>query len=150
VPRGGRRSGTQGKAYASRTDLAMPMMAAPGQQYGKVTEQMDAQRALPMARAATDIPPAPSQAPRAAAAAPPVPLPGQLTSLDAPTQRPTEPITAGLDIGPGPGPEALGELGGYAGDDVGMELRAIYSRFPTEDLRRVLEMLDTDDGTGRS
>ena len=46
-----------------------------------------------------------------------------------------------------PGPEALGALGG-CGEDVNMQLRAIYTRFPNEDLRRVLEMLDTDDGSG--
>ena len=28
--------------------------------------------------------------------------------LDAPTERPNEPITAGLSTGPGPGPEAIG------------------------------------------
>ena len=31
----------------------------------------------------------------------------ELTSLYAPSQRPNEPVTAGVDIGPGPGSEAL-------------------------------------------
>ena len=31
-----------------------------------------------------------------------------LTGLYAPSQRPNEPVTAGVDIGPGPGSEALG------------------------------------------
>jgi hypothetical protein len=31
-----------------------------------------------------------------------------ITSLYAPTQRPDEPVTAGLALGPGPGPEARG------------------------------------------
>lgn len=44
---------------------------------------------------------------------PPVPAspPPSMVPLDAPTQRATEPITAGLPVGPGPGPEALGFQG---------------------------------------
>lgn len=34
--------------------------------------------------------------------------PSQITSLYAPTERPSEPITAGIARGEGPGPEALG------------------------------------------
>jgi hypothetical protein len=34
--------------------------------------------------------------------------PSQITSLYAPTERPDEPITAGIARGEGPGPEALG------------------------------------------
>ena len=36
--------------------------------------------------------------------------------FDAPTQRPDEPITSGADIGPGPGPEALGAPPASQGD----------------------------------
>lgn len=32
----------------------------------------------------------------------------KITPLDAPTERPDEPVTAGAPSGPGPGPEALG------------------------------------------
>lgn len=76
-------------------------------------------------------------------------LPGQVTPLGAPTERPNEPITAGLSIGAGAGAEVLGPLGGL-GEDVGMQLRAVFSRFPNEDLRRIIEMIDTDDGSGLS
>lgn len=34
--------------------------------------------------------------------------PSQITSLYAPSERPDEPVTAGVDIGPGPGSEVLG------------------------------------------
>jgi hypothetical protein len=64
--------------------------------------------------------------------------------LDAPTQRPDEPLTAGLPVGAGPGPEVLGALGG-GGEDVATQLRAIYARFPNEDLRSLLELIDDED-----
>src|SRR5688572_23509383 len=35
------------------------------------------------------------------------PLRGPLVGLDEPTRRVDEPVTAGLPVGPGPGPEAL-------------------------------------------
>lgn len=149
MPRGGQRTGKPGKSYGNRTDLnpAVPIKAAPGQQYGKATAQIEAQRAVPVARPATDVvAPAPAVGPDASApasgpAAPPMPLPGQVIPLDAPSQRPGEPITAGLAMGAGAGPEALGPLGG-GGEDVGMQLRAIYAQFPNEDLRSLLELLD--------
>jgi hypothetical protein len=153
MPRGGRRYGTPGRAYSNRTDLngpkPVPARAASGQTYGKRSEQMAAQRAMPISRPSTDAVPS---APTGAGPAPPAPTgprPGGVVPLDAPSQRPNEPLTAGLPVGPGPGPEALGDLAGLGGD-VNMQLRAIFSRYPNEDLRRVLEMIDTDDGSGLS
>ena len=46
-----------------------------------------------------------SAAAPAPSATPQGPLPGELL-FDHPTQRPNEPVTAGLPVGPGPGPEA--------------------------------------------
>ncbi len=142
MPRGGRRTGTPGKSYGNRTDLAVPAAAAKGQQYGAATAQLAAQRAVPVARPSTDQMPAPT--PGGAPPMPGGPMPGQITPLDAPSARPNEPITAGLPVGAGPGPEALGPLG-MGGEDVGMELRAIYARFPNEELRTLIEMLDDDE-----
>lgn len=121
----------------------MPAQAATGQQYGKAGAQLAAQKALPVSRPATDAMPGPRPT---GPGRPPVPtaMPGQMTPLDAPTARPNEPITAGLPVGPGAGPEALGPLG-MGGEDVGMELRAIYARYPNEELRTLIEMLDDDD-----
>jgi len=65
-----------------------------------------------------------------------------LTPLDAPTQRPGEPVTAGLAVGPGAGP-SLGA--NTANDDVEAQLRATYARFPTEQLRSLIEMIDDGD-----
>lgn len=83
-------------------------------------------------------------APTGGAGAPAFTLPGQVVGLDAPTQRPGEPLTAGLPHGAGPGPESLG-VHGVGGEDVATQLRAIYTRYPNEDLRALLEMIDDDD-----
>lgn len=93
--RGGARQGTLGERYPNRTDLAAPKPDFEDQTYG--TER--AQRALQQATI-------PAQAPTAQSR-PVMPPPIPPTPLDAPTQRPWEPETAGLPIGPGPGPEAL-------------------------------------------
>lgn len=104
---GGARQGTPGTAYANRSDLAaQPVATAKGQEYGKATAQAEAQRAVPLAQ----MPPPPTA--QASAAPPPGsfagPYPGEVTGLDAPTERPREPLTHGLSIGPGGGPEVLG------------------------------------------
>ena len=85
-----------------RTEIVptLTCQLVPNQEYGKAAMQQRAQQAVPMA-----------QAPNVAASAPqaqqrPSVVPGSLPYI-APTQRPTEPITAGIDVGPGPGSEAI-------------------------------------------
>jgi len=104
-PRGGPRVGTPGRQYANRSDLtAQPVRVATGQPYGEAGAQAAAQRAVPLPQ---------TPGPPTVAAAPPVsgppggPYPGEVTSLQAPTQRPNEPLTHGLPMGPGAGPEVL-------------------------------------------
>lgn len=112
MPRGGRREGRPGKAYAARTDL-QAVKVAPSKQYGQAAAQAAAQRAVPLAGATSPGPMPTGGAPAAGAPAPrPMPgvMPGAVTPLDAPTQRPSEPLTAGMPMGPGAGPEALGAL----------------------------------------
>jgi hypothetical protein len=77
--------------------------------------------------------PAPAQA--AAGAGPP--------ELDfaRPTERPGEPVTAGLAMGPGAGPEILG-FGGVVNDSIGDTLRALYAQNPNNDILRLLELHD--------
>lgn len=70
-----------------------------------------------------------------------------LIPLDAPTQRPEEPITAGVDAGAGPGSEILNLPQGVGmGQDVdsGIQaIRAMYLNDPrNQDLRRILELVD--------
>ena len=102
--RGGPRQGQPGAAYTNRQDLnekpRLPVAAAAGQEYGARKAQEDAQRAMPMAAA----PPPPTPG---AAGPPPGPAPGSFGPLTRPTERPNEPMTAGVPMGPGPGPEAL-------------------------------------------
>lgn len=130
MPRGGRRTGTPGQQYANRSDLAqskLPVKVVTNQPYGEAGQQQAAQQAIPMAS-----PPAPGQglAPPPSAAPPQAPqgpgqpappqnaltqgvqgpLPGQLTPLTAPTQRPSEPLTTGIASGAGAGPEVLGNF----------------------------------------
>ena len=76
--RGGARQGTPGKGYSNRTDLI-----------SNYDQSKDTAAAGGM------------EAP----AGPIVPFsPDDIPGLDTPTERPGEPVTAGLPIGPGPGP----------------------------------------------
>jgi hypothetical protein len=97
MARGGRRSGSPGAAYANRTDLnggaALPAMAATGQPYGQAGQQLAAQQAIPIQTQPSPVPAGP--------------LPGELTALHAPSERPNEPVTHGVSVGPGAGPEIL-------------------------------------------
>ena len=116
--RGGTRAGTPGAAYPNRTDLqgqsSLPARVATGQTYGKAQAQLQAQRTVPMA-----APPQPGVPP---VTAPPVGgggmpspgmqggsiAPGAFGPLDRPTERPGEPVTTGIAMGRGAGPEAMG------------------------------------------
>jgi hypothetical protein len=109
------------KPTANRTDVE-PITVAPATQYGDRSRQQAAQRAVPLgsppqgppAAAAIGSPGAP--APTGGANGPPQPGlppvtgPGILPFLH-PSNRPNEPVTAGLPTGPGPGPEALTGVG---------------------------------------
>lgn len=70
-----------------------------------------------------------------------------LIPIDEPTRRPEQPITAGVDMGAGPGSEVLNLPQGVGmGQDVdsGIQaIRAMYIRDPrNQDLRRILELVD--------
>lgn len=122
--RGGARTGTPGQGYANRTDLhaVQPIRVAPSAQYGQGVAQADAQRAIPL----------PAQPPPAApmgGAAPPAPqgppvLPGSLGEFHRPTERPSEPLQAGLATGPGGGPPPA--------PDPMLTVAAILNRLPAE------------------
>lgn len=100
MARGGERLGTQGTSYSNRTDLvAQPVRTGTGQTYGDAKAQADAQRAMPLAGGPAPIPGAPPEVEHPA-----------IGSLYAPTARPDEPVTAGIDSGPGPGPAFGGAL----------------------------------------
>lgn len=139
MPRGGRRAGTPGKSYGNRTDLntnrTLPVRTAPGQAYGVAGQQAEAQRAIPL-RPQPPAGPPPSTDAMPGPAGPSSPV----VPLDAPTARPNEPLTAGVNIGPGPGAPPMSQP---APDPLIEELRAVYLAFPNEDLRELLEDYDT-------
>lgn len=87
-----------------------------------------------MANAPLSTSPAPAGGGGPHPPAPAGPSPGSLTPLDAPTQRPNEPLTAGAPFGPGAGP--------MAGNTTVDQLRALYMADPNEDIRQLLEAYD--------
>lgn len=95
--------------HARRTDggPAQVMSAAPDQAYGEKTAQLNAQRIAPMG-GATPMPGAatPASGDQGGAAAPGMPAYHGMP-FDRPSERPNEPTTHGVDIGPGAGSEAL-------------------------------------------
>lgn len=80
--------------YAKRIDR-MPANA-----YGEQKQTAEIASGAPLAKT-PDVRPAPASEVKQAATM------GEVTPLFAPTQRPTEPITNGIAVGPGAGPEAL-------------------------------------------
>ena len=82
--------------FSKRTDMNMGSIA-----YGEGVETAAIQSGAPLAKTA-DVRGARASDVREAAAQAPI------TPLFAPTQRPDEPITSGIAMGAGPGPEVLG------------------------------------------
>jgi len=116
-------------------DQSPAMMAARGQTYGKRKEQLDAQRAVPMGRAPTEV-----QAQQVARR----PQPAAPGSLTAPTSRPMEPITAGAPFGAGPGPGAMGLPMMQPTEDVAVsELRQILMSYPSDELADLLDAYES-------
>lgn len=129
MPRGGKRTGKG--PYGNRTDMNRPqaVQAAPSKVYGQGVAQEASQRAVPVA-----APPAQRQAvapATPAAGAPPGPPPGGMGDLLRPTERPDEPMTAGMSLGAGPGPEALGQM---FQDPAKQDLMAFAPYLPTLEL----------------
>lgn len=118
MPRGGKRRGTPGKAYANRTDLTSDY--APGSAAGGgMTPPVQQQPLM----------------------GPPIGA-DQVPNLSDPTMRPQEPVTAGLPVGPGPGPEALGPMPPPPVDPVRQVIQAMMLVSNNPDLARVLARLD--------
>lgn len=115
---GGARTGTPGVAYPNRTDMTasagtQPATAPTGQPYGQHGQQIAAQQAIP------------------------------LPAFDAPTGRPNEPVTAGLNSGPGPTAAEAGIPGAPGSkQSVSEQLRAIFTVYPTDDLADMIAALD--------
>jgi len=106
----------------------MAVQAATGQTYGEAGKQMAAQRAVPMGAPPTEAP----QMQR--------PVPGTLGALTRPTERPSEPITAGANFGAGPNAIAAGIPIPQSPTALAVdEIRAIAQLYGSDDL---LDLLD--------
>lgn len=108
---------------ARRTDggPGQPVRLAPAEFHGQRQQMTQLQQAAPMA-AGTEPPPGAGLPPFA----------GQ--AFRTPTDRPGEPVTAGAPFGPGA--PAVTRL---LPDDPLELLRAVYAKYPTEGIRRLLE-----------
>lgn len=141
---GGPRVGTPGRAYPNRSDLTSgAVRTVKGQEYGAAGAQAAAQKAVPVAGGATAVTPVPQTGPPG-----PAPLPASFVSPDetptlgGPSARPGEPLTAGLSFGPGRTPQPGDQTPANTVDqDVAARLRALYSMFPTSELRELIEQL---------
>jgi hypothetical protein len=108
-----------------------------GLAYGQGQAQMAQQTAAPMAGN-----------PAAATSAPAVSNLPQITGITEPTQRPNEPVTHGIDMGPGAGSEAValpGAVPDTSTDNAAKFIQALYLQDPrNEDVRRMLEYLSAE------
>lgn len=114
-------------AKGQRTDLntaqsRVKRMAAKNQTYGKATEQMESQRAVPMGAGPTQVQ---------------GPTPGGAL-FSRPTERPDEPITAGAPFGDGIGPMAAGVPMYNPRESAIEEIRMIADMDQNEDLQNLL------------
>lgn len=102
---------------SQRTDV-QPLRAPTGMPYGDQGPLLDAQRQAPL---------------------PETPRPN-ITGLDAPTARPSEPVTAGAPFGPGPGPEALAlrAPGQPVGGAISQAIARAAANDPTGELAKLL------------
>ena len=117
MPRGGKRQGTPGRAYSNRTDLGMDY--SPGDAAaGGMQAPADQRQFMPPAIGVDQVP-----------------------NLSDPTMRPDEPVTAGVDVGVGPGMDALGPMPPSPMDPVRQAIQAMMLVSPNPDLVRVLNRL---------
>lgn len=93
-------------------------------QYGDQARMDRMQQAIPVDAAPTDAAPPPA--------------------LLRPSERPGEPVTAGIPMGAGPGPEALAPAGIEAGSrlDLILTVRAAAARYPNPNLLALLRDLE--------
>jgi hypothetical protein len=115
---GGPRQGTPGRGYGNRTDLLMARKPA--------SANLDA----------TGRPITGQAAPQPGQQAPQI-TPDQTPTPTQPTMYPDEPVTAGLPIGPGAGPEGLASAPAPPNPTIDL-LRALLAKTDNPDIRRLL------------
>lgn len=89
-----------------RTDggAAQALQQLPNAKYGENAQYQSLQQGAPLAASGQG----PSASPLDPGSMPPNPAAGQVVPFSAPSNRPSEPVTAGAALGAGPGPESLG------------------------------------------
>lgn len=124
--------------YSKRTDggPAQVLSAAPDQDYGQQKTQLDAQRLAPMGAAAPMPPSASPASPDAGQQMPAY----QGGAFNAPSSRPGEPITTGVDIGPGAGSNVLNVQPVQPGKGTGA-MTALLQKFAATDTTGILGQL---------
>lgn len=126
MPPGGTRTAKAGATYANRSDLNGSADAT----YGDGVNAEVVRTATPN----TPRPPAPTSGGGGMVG------PGAIGPLDAPTDRPDEPLTAGLPIGPGPGPAGMAALPEINPDIE--RLRALARHYPSPDVMRLIALAE--------
>lgn len=116
--RGGARQGTPGKGYTNRTDLTSNYNNAAESAAGGGLETPSQQNVAPQIYA------------------------DQVPNIYDPTSRPEEPVTAGLDIGPGGGREVMPPMPAPRVDPTRQILEAMLAVSPNPDLIRLLNRLN--------
>jgi hypothetical protein len=113
-------------AMSQRTDGGpgdpQPQRWVPTSDYGGATEMAAIQGQAPMAGSTKPIP------------------------LDAPTQHPDEPITAGAPFGPGPGPREMPQVApeqAVPEDAAAAVIRAAYAAYPSPQLGALMDYLES-------
>lgn len=132
-------------AHSRRTDGNFQTISTVGDQpYGQRKADQDAQRIAPMAGAQPMAKPA--QVPdQSGGQAQPTQMPQyQGGAFNAPSGRPDEPVTAGAESGPGPGPEALAAPPPANPDAQGTgQMTALLQRLSATDTTGILGQLMT-------
>lgn len=103
----------------------MSMVEFTGQTYGEATRQRQSQRMVPAGPSPTGE--------------------VDLGPLTRPTEAPEEPVTAGVPMGAGPGPEAIPAIGIQPGsrEDLALRVRAVASKFPNPVLFALIQDLES-------
>lgn len=133
--------------FAKRTDggAAQVMSHAPDQPYGAVKQEIASQQAAPMAGTPPMAPsaqPGPS-GPPGQSAGPAGPPQYQGGAFNAPSARPNEPVTHGVNAGPGAGSEVLNPAAQPAGVQGSGAMSSMLQRLALVDTTGVISKLLT-------
>ena len=114
---------------AAKIGSTMTPKTAPSNQYGEAAKLMRGQKQVPTGSSPTAGAQPMRQGPR----------PGAVVDLLAPSNRPNEPITTGMDFGPGMNSFQAGFMQSNPNNDAIIELRNIAKFFPDSGISDLLD-----------